>query len=449
MHLKVRSTLRSLGLLAALNLAASHASVQRPNIVFIIADDQGYADAGCQGHPTLETPEIDRLAADGVRLTSFYAGASVCSPARVALLTGQYPVRHGITTALTHEELKGLAPGTPTLPRWLQAAGYETALIGKWHLGKGDDALPNRHGFDHFFGFLSTNNSYPTPEEIAPERLAPAITWNDGADLLAMQAASRDKTAVRVPYVRDGRVVEYPADNARHTERLTAEAIAFIRAKHDKPFFLLLAHAMPHYPLAEPYPKVIADLDRSLGEIRRALAEIGEDKNTIIVYTSDNGAAAGGRYFTGASNAPLSGGKGDAREGGHRVLCIVAAPGLIPAGRVSDQLVAMMDFYPTLLAAAGATLPRTVRFDGTDHWPFFRGAGEFSARESYAYFVGPRLAALRVGARKYERAGEGPARLFDVTADLAEKRDLAAEQPAALRELAARFEAAANEIPAP
>lgn len=416
-----------------------------PNIIVVLTDDQGYADMGCQGHPLLQTPNMDRLAREGIRFTDFYSGASICSPSRAALLTGCYAMRFGIARPHTHEQLDGLPAGLPTLPRLLRQNGYATGLIGKWHLGKGDDALPTRHGFDEFFGFLSTNNSFPIQADL--ERVAPATNWRDGASIDTMRDDVEARVFRRVPYYRGGTVSEYPADLDRMTERLTGEALEFIDRHAEQPFFLMLAHAMPHYPLGVSpgaigvsrfrggpsglYGDVIERLDWSLGRILDRLESLNLSEHSILVFTSDHGGAKpSSPYATGASNAPLSGYKDQVAEGGHRVPCLLHAPGRIPAGRTEQTLFAMMDWLPTLAHAAGIEDLRLPVCDGSDFWPFLQGTTTTPERHHYAYFQSERIAAVRHGAWKLQVAGPAKApALFHLPDDPSETTNLASRHP--------------------
>jgi arylsulfatase A len=440
---------------AALHAVAPQ-EVRRPNVIFILTDDQGMGDLGCYGNALVATPNVDRLAAEGVRLTSFYAGSPVCSPSRAALLTGAYPSRSGITRALSHEALEGLDPSLPTLAKQFKRAGYATGIIGKWHLGKGLAYSPLRHGFDSFFGTLSTNNGYVIAEEVTPERISPDCVWHDAASAESIRGDAGKKLNTRFPFVRDDQIVEYPADTTTLTERYTQEALQFIRRHRDEPFFLYLPHSMPHYPVRVSdafrgrsrqrsgpdgiYGDVTEALDWSTGQIMHALKEAGLERDTILVYTSDNGAAEpSSRYYTGASNGPLRGSKNGAYEGGHRVPCIVWAPGRLPAGRTVDHIVTMMDFYPTLAGQAGFALPAGHTLDGVDAWPALQGQNAVEPR-SYFYLAGDTYRAVRHGRWKLHQGRT--TELFDLQSDVGETTNLAAEHPERVRELEQRLTAA-------
>jgi arylsulfatase A-like enzyme len=324
-------------LLAATNAGAS-------NIVLIMADDLGFGDLGCYGHPRFRTPNLDRMAAEGVRLTQFNTPAPFCAPTRAALLTGRYPARCGLTTNPTPDgeppaDALHLPQSERLLPEVLRDAGYKTGMIGKWHLGHRETRWwPTQRGFDQYLGILYSN-------DMRPVRLI------DGQE-----------------------VVEYPVVQATLTRRYTERALDFIEANRERPFFLYLAHAMPHKPLACSeafyqksgaglYGDVISELDWSVGQVLAKLKEAGCDHKTLVIFTSDNGA-----YYGGSSGA-LRGMKGTAWEGGFRVPCILRWPGRLPAGITSTALGATMDLYATVLSAAGAKAPSDRVIDGRDLTP--------------------------------------------------------------------------------
>src|SRR4051812_9689549 len=309
---------------------AAHAT-SRPNVIIVLTDDQGYADVGVFGAQGFTTPNLDRMAGEGIKLTSLYVAAPICSPSRAALLTGSYPVRVGITDVLLPDSATGLNPDEVTLAELLKPVGYATAAIGKWHLGDDNEFLPTRQGFDEYFGLPYSNDMTP------------------------------------LPLLEDEQVVEESPDLSQLTQRYTARALDFITRNRANPFLLYLAHTMPHVPLAASddfrgkseqglYGDVIMELDWSVGQLLGKLEELGIARDTLVVFTSDNGPWL--RYGNHAgSAAPLREGKWTTFEGGQRVPGIARWPARIPAHAVSNEIVTTMDLFPTLAAITGAALP--------------------------------------------------------------------------------------------
>jgi len=378
-------------LMFAVQLPAATAPT-RPNIIIILTDDQGYGDLGCYGSPTIRTPNIDRMAAEGVRFTDFYSGAEVCTPSRTALLTGRYPLRSGMAgnrRVLFPNSAGGLPPAEVTLAEALKARAYTTAHIGKWHLGIHAGSRPQDQGFDSTFGLPYSNDMDARPGITAKDRFSdhpPADGWN-----VALQ--------------RNGEVMERPADQTTLTKRYTEEALRVIAAANDKPFFIYLAHSMPHTPLfASPafkgksrrgiYGDVIEEIDWSTGEILAALRRAGLAENTFVFFTSDNGP-----WLTegaqGGSAGPLREGKGSTWEGGMRVPGIAWMPGRVrPA--VTSEPASSLDLYPTALALAGAPSPTGVALDGLDLLPLLVGQRALPERP-YFFYRGTELFACRLG----------------------------------------------------
>lgn len=366
----------------------------RPNFIVIFADDLGYGDLACYGSPTVATPRIDRMAREGVRFTHAYAAAPFCSPSRAALLTGRLPARCGLPYVLFPAEHHGLPTSEITIAGWLQRHGYATACVGKWHVGWSRPFRPLNHGFDMFYGtpYSNDSNEWPVGEPF-------------------MQVMGLEP----FPLLDGDRIVEAPADQALLTRRYTERAVEFIRANRDRPFFLYLAHTMPHIPqYASPefegkskgglYGDSIEELDWSTGVILDALRDAGLDETTLVIFTSDNGAAlvkniANERFpgrMLGGSNGPLKLGKGTTWEGGVRVPFVARWPGVAAANREVSDPVSLMDLFPILTALAGAELPNDRAIDGRNLAPLLSGVGEWTPRPMFHYF-GYQLQAVRDG----------------------------------------------------
>ncbi len=392
-----------------------------PNVLVILADDQGYGDLGCYGSPDIRTPNIDRMAAQGVRLTSFYA-APVCTPSRASLMTGCYPIRVGLGNGVLFPYSKnGISSSETTVAQLLKARGYSTAIIGKWHLGHHPRFLPGRHGFDYHFGTPYSNDmgnhQYKDPEFKAPP----------------------------LPLLRNEELIEQDPDQNYLTRRYTDEAIQFLRRNRERPFFLYLAHNMPHLPLAASekfrgasrrglYGDAVEELDWSTGKVLRALEELGLEKDTLVLYTSDNGPARPATPQNGSAG-PLRGRKGSTWEGGLRVPCIVRWPGKVPAGRVRGEIVSTMDVLPTFARLAGTSPPAGRVIDGVDVWPLIAGANPPKPpRDTFLYYANDRLQAVRHGRWKLhvdrpDLKGEKLPLLFDLETDIGEQANVAGAHP--------------------
>jgi uncharacterized sulfatase len=438
----------------------------RPNVVIILADDMGYGDLGCYGHPRFKTPNLDRMAAEGVRLTQFNTPMPFCAPTRGSLLTGRYPFRNGLTTNPTPDagpqaDLVALGPGEVTLAQLFQQAGYATGMVGKWHLGhKRPEQMPTRRGFDEYLGILYSNDMRP-------------VQLMDGE-----------------------RVAEYPLVQATLTRRYTERALKFLEQNRERPFFFYFAHAMPHKPLAASeafykksgaglYGDALLELDSSVGQVFAKLKELGLDERTLVLFTSDNGAWYGG------STGGLRGMKGTTWEGGFRVPMIARWPGRLPTGKVIAAPAVMPDLFTTALAAAGIPLPSDRTIDGKDLLPLLGGQVE-GVHDVIFGHQGAQVATVRdarwklhvLPARQGRLAKDGepwvdprgpdgvtilapyeqahPSQhpgvttgdetragaLFDLEADPAEQHDVAAAHPDIVARLRGRYEEVVKEFPA-
>ena len=443
-----------LALAATLLLSAGAQAL--PNFILINTDDQGYADTGAYGAKDFETPNLDQMAREGLRFTNFYCPANACSPSRAALMTGCYPVRVGIPHVLGPSKKNpnrpaiGLNPDEITIAEVLKGKGYATACVGKWHLGDIPEFLPTNQGFDSFFGLPYSNDMWPNHPTA---KNYPALPLLEGTE-----------------------VFEVNPDMNQLTTRYTERALSFIRDNAKRPFFLYLAHSMPHVPLGVSdkfrgkskqgmYGDVIMEIDWSVGEIIRTLKELGIDENTMVIFTSDNGPWLS--YGDHAGSAlPLREGKGTTWDGGHRVPCIVRWPGQIPAGQVSDVMVANFDFLPTIAARANTTPPTDRIIDGKDIWPILRGESNLTPHDAFFFYRGPKLEAVRSGSWKLHRphayrslgGGKGgtgglpvkyiqrktPLALYSLKNDIGEKVNIADKYPdrvAALKKRMNDFEA--------
>jgi len=448
--------LRTLLLLIALSTSL----LAVPNIVIIYADDLGYGDLGCYGHPTIRTPNLDRMAAEGMRFTQFYSAAEVCTPSRAALLTGRYPIRSGMChdqiRVLRNNSVGGLPQDEVTLAELLKAQGYRTACIGKWHLGVwANDPRhhPMNHGFDFQFGLPHSNDMNPNPGN--PKR----------ANALADQKAEYWNS----PLYRGMELVERPADQTTLTRRYTEEAVKFITLDKSKPFFLYFPHTFPHTPLFASknfkgrsprglYGDVVEELDWSVGRVIETLRENGLAENTVVVFSSDNGPWLT-MGETGGSAGLLREGKGSTWEGGMRVPGIVWWPGRIKPS-VCRDVACTMDLFATFAKLGGAAAPQDRDIDGMDISPLLFGSGRVE-RGVFCYYRGQRLYAARVGPWKAHfitQPSYGPEKpavhavpmLYNIEEDPSESRDVAGQHPDIISRIQAAVEkhrATVKEVP--
>ncbi len=375
-----RLRIRVLSVFFACVTSLAAAVLDKPNVVFILADDLGYGDLGCYGAKDIETPHIDRLAREGTRFTSFYVAQAVCTASRAALMTGCYANRVGMSGALNHTSTTGIDQREKLLSELFKEKGYATAIYGKWHLGHREPFLPTRRGFDEWFGIPYSNDNGP---------LHPVT-----------------RGIPSLPLYENEKVLELDPDQSQFTRRLTERAIGFIERNKDKPFFLYVPHIMPHVPIFASakfkgtsrrglYGDVVQELDWSVGEIMAALRKHGLDERTLVVFASDNGPFLSYGEHAGVAG-PLREGKLTTFSGGVDVPCVMRWPGHVPAGRVTDELVAAMDLYASFAHLIAAPLPKT-KLDGLDLTPLFLGEKGAKGRETFWFYSGEELHAVRVG----------------------------------------------------
>jgi arylsulfatase A-like enzyme len=407
-----------------------------PNIILVFADDLGYGDLGCYGSQLHKTPRLDQMADEGMRFTDFYVAAPLCSPSRAALMTGCYPKRVGLDAGDKYGVLFpgdpiGLDAGKMTIPRMLKDAGYSTKLIGKWHLGDQAEFLPTRHGFDSYFGLPYSNDMLPDHPNNKLHPFPP------------------------LPLMTDEEVLETDPNQASLTDRYTAEAVRFIEAnaRDRTPFFLYLAHMYVHTPIHTPmhytsnsengaYGAAVAHIDQGIGCILDTLKATGVDDNTLVIFTSDNGA----NTVDGGSNAPLRGHKGTTWEGGMREPCVMRWPARIPPGSTCTEITTTMDLLPTLTGYANGLLPDNHVLDGKNISALMQGeADAVSAYEAFFYYgCGDHtLHAVRSGHWKLHLLLN---ELYDLDADIGERNNLYDDHPEIVAKLTALADGCREEL---
>lgn len=431
-------------LFAFVALHAALESAEKPNFVLIFTDDQGYGDLGSFGSTAIRTPHLDRLAAEGRKFTSFMTASPVCSPSRAALLTGCYPRRVGMHNGvLFPTSTTGLNPDEHTIADHLRQQGYATACFGKWHLGHHPEVLPTANGFDTYYGIPYSNDMNHPANEGKPKGGAAGMDelWNDPESTL---------TKWKTPLMENEKIVELPVDQRTITRRCTDRALAFVKENRERPFFVYLPYSMPHIPLYVPdevrdpdpkraYINTIEHLDTEVGRVFDLLRELELDKNTYVIFTSDNGPWLTFKHH-GGSAGPLRDGKMSTFEGGQRVPCIMWAPDRIPAGTECGALASTIDLLPTIAAITGTPLPADRPIDGLDISGLLTGEAETVRNEFLYYTKGGRIEGIREGdwkmLVKYPETKKGPhlsaepeLMLFDLAKDPGEKQNLAAEKP--------------------
>ncbi len=424
-------------------------AAKQPNIIIILADDMGYGDLSCYGHPTIRTPNLDHMAAEGMRFTDFYVAATVCTPSRAALITGRLPIRSGMAggphkRVIMRDSKGGLPENEITIAQALKPHGYATQCIGKWHLGHQPQYLPCTRGFDHWFGLRYSNDM--EPNEDAPKGAARRLDqqqkwWNP-------------------TLFRDDKILEQPTQLNQLTRRYTEEAIKFLKSNKNKPFFLYFAHTYPHVPLFASekfsgksrrgiYGDAVEELDWSVGQILETLKKEKLDENTFVFFTSDNGPWLI-EGLAGGSAGPLRDGKGSSYEGGMREPGIAWWPKHIKPGQVTHELASSLDLFPTIMRLAGAAMPFDRAYDGFDMSGILFGTNP-NQRKVMFYYNGNELYAARKGPfkahyitwsgySKEKPEKHDPPILYNVEEDPGEKFDIAAQHPDVIADIKAEVE---------
>lgn len=444
----------NMAVLAALSANANNIQAQttQPNFIIIFADDLGYGDLSCYGHPTIMTPNLDKMAEEGMRFTQFYVGAAVSSPSRAALLTGRLGVRTGVYgtkdpkgnkgVVFLQNSLSGLPLSEITIAEVLKGSGYETAIIGKWHLGHMPHLLPLNQGFDYWYGIDHHQN----------------VQVNSGSETAEVKTSSSNPQTGRRPWCslyRNNTVIDESPDMLFLTRQYTEEAISYIKRNKDRPFFLYYANNNPHTPLYATsefrgkskrglYGDVVEELDWSVGQILKTIKELRIDSNTFVLFTSDNGP-----WLTqsqrGGSAGILYEGKNSTYEGGMRVPAIAWWPGMIPANSVSTALATTMDLLPTLARLSGSTFPDDREYDGTDISDIILHNKD-NVRDIVYYYINKNLYAIRKGPWKAHfithasYSPEDPVThdlplLFNIDEDPSEKYNIASRHPEIVEDL--------------
>ena len=439
-------------------LATGILQAAKPNFVIIFTDDQGYGDLSCFGSKTIKTPNIDRIAEEGRKFTSFMVASPVCTPSRAALLTGCYPKRVGMHQhVLFPASTKGLNAKEHTIADHLKGQGYATACFGKWHLGHHKETLPTANGFDTYYGSPYSNDmNHPD------NKGKPRGGWQ-GMDILWADPEST-LTKWKTPLFEDEKIVELPVDQRTITRRCTQKSIDFITTNKDKPFFVYIPHSMPHIPLYVPddvrdpdpkraYINTIEHIDTEVGRLLKTIDDLKLTDNTYVIYTTDNGPWLPFLHH-GGSAGPLRDGKGTTFEGGQRVPCVMRGPG-IPAGTVCDELTGTIDLLPTIAAITGKPLPKEKKIDGLNVSGLWKGTEKNSPRTEFLHYTSRGdLEGIRSG--KWKLLIKKPRRnpnnkppevfLFDLSKDLGEQNNLADTKPVVVRDLRARMETLDAEI---
>jgi len=417
---------------------AAEQSARKPNFIVILIDDMGYGDIGPFGSKVNRTPSLDRMAKEGMKLTSFYA-APVCTPSRAQMMTGCYAKRVSLPKVIGPACPIGLSSDEKTVAQLLKEQGYVTMCIGKWHLGDQPEFLPTKHGFDHYIGL-------PYSNDMGSEHRVQA----------GKKAAAIKSKVPPLPLVSDEKVMEAPAVQDKLTRLYTEEAIKFISTNKDKPFFLYLPHTAVHVPLNPGkefagksangrYGDWVEEVDWSVGEVFKTLRDLKLDSNTLVIFTSDNGPWLK-KGTDGGVAGPLRGGKGSCWEGGVREPTIAWWPGRIEAGSSCDAMMSEIDVLPTLVGLSGGKVPADRKIDGMDVWPLLSGRSKESPHDALCYFSFNNLDGVRSGPWKLliakqpgmtDTEASAKQLLFNLESDIGESLDVAARNPDVVKRLLA------------
>ena len=445
-----------ISLLISCGLHAAQDATPKPNFIVIFCDDMGYADIGPFGAQGYATPNLDRMATEGMVFTDFHVGRAVCSPSRAAILTGSYPKRVSVNGNFMPTSQTGLDPTEFTIAEVLKQQNYATACFGKWHLGHQPEFLPTNQGFDEFYGLPYSHDMWDQHPENDSKYHFPSLPLYEGANVINPALTVTDQEA--------------------HTRKLTERTMQFIEQNKTTPFFIYLPHPLPHVPLLMgpnfkgktdrgAYGDVVEELDWSVGKILDALNANGLRENTLVIFTSDNGPWL--RYGNhGGSAGPLREGKGTFFEGGFRVPCIISWPGTIPEGAVNRRFAATLDLLPTFAALAGAPLPTDRVIDGQDISPLLRDEETPNYERTFYYYQGPNLSAVRHGPWKlilpgsytvWEKGHDGlpglkrtrppiPLSLYNLDTDVSETTNVADQHPRIVAEIRALANVARQDL---
>jgi arylsulfatase A-like enzyme len=446
----------TLTILALLFASLLRAETKKPNIVIIFIDDMGYGDVGFNGATGPKTPNLDRMAEEGMIFSDFYVGCAVCSGSRTALMTGAHYQRLSMNAVLFPQSSQGLHPDEQTIADMLKGNGYKTACVGKWHLGHLPPCLPTYQGFESYYGVPYSNDMWIDPAN----KLAKDLAVREGLTRKEVEAGHKKRNWV--PLMRGEEVIEYPANQKTLTKRYTEESIKFITKNKDNPFFLYLPHTMVHLPLAVSKEfenrtgkliwDAIEEVDWSVGAVLKTIKSLDIEENTLVVFTSDNGAAVG-------SSLPLRAKKGSVYDGGIREPTVMWWPNQIPAGKICREVAASIDLLPTLAKLNGGKLSGR-KIDGKDIWPLMSGKpGAKSPHENYVLMHGP--GTVRSGKWKFYPWREGksgrrhdkaknpstdPVQLYDTLADIGETKNLAAKHPDVIKRMQTAYDSHIEEI---
>jgi arylsulfatase A-like enzyme len=445
-----KAVILSLGIIVLITACKpkTNRATQVTNFIIIYTDDLGYADLGCYGAQGYGTPQLDRMAEEGLRLSDFSTSSSICSPSRAGLLTGRYAKRWGHNGRVFFPHSKNGMPSSEiTIAELLKQKGYQTGIVGKWHLGHLPEFLPSSQGFDMYFGIPFSNDMWQAPE--IP--LAKDVKFNEGMTLNNYKD-SITRFRNKVPLMLGNEVIEWPVDQSQLTRRYTEKAQEFIHANKEKPFFLYLAHTMPHVPLYASkafagrtdrglFGDVMEEIDWSVGEVLKTLKELELDKNTLVIFTSDNGPWLDKEENAG-STGTLRDGKFSPFEGGCRVPCIVWQPGYVPAGLVSDQHISTLDLLPTIASIAGIKVPSDRSIDGIDITDVLKGGDNAKTQREYFLYRGN---AIRIGDWKYVKTKTEE--LFNLAIDKEESKNLFNDYPEKVEELTIKLNEVKESMP--